>query len=176
MSHTSRVERSPHFTGVLAGIFAFLWWGCFPLYWDLLKKVPALEILAHRIFWSLFFAIIVLAVDRQLEAFGKILTNRRLLFRSFISALIISANWGMYILNAIESFVFTPSVTSFSILRSRRRADNTYTAHEEWGQRVSAGGQGKLGIERPLGASIFKRSVYVFLARLRLAYPAQCCL
>ena len=43
--------------GVLAGVGAYLLWGLFPLYWPLLEPAGAVEILAHRIAWSLVFLV-----------------------------------------------------------------------------------------------------------------------
>ncbi len=39
--------------GLLFGAAAYVMWGLFPLYWPLLRPAGALEILAHRIVWSL---------------------------------------------------------------------------------------------------------------------------
>ncbi|MBP3222836.1 MAG: hypothetical protein J6M18_02795 [Actinomycetaceae bacterium] len=37
--------------GLLAGLFCYVLWGCFPLYWKLLNDVNSFEIIAHRIIW-----------------------------------------------------------------------------------------------------------------------------
>lgn len=83
--------------GIALGAAAFFWWGCFPLYWSLLKAVPAVEILAHRVFWSLWFALIMLVIDRRMGRFIRLVTDRRIIARSLVSALFIGVNWGMYI-------------------------------------------------------------------------------
>ena len=38
--------------GTVAGVTAYLIWGMFPLYWPLLEPAGAVEILSHRIAWS----------------------------------------------------------------------------------------------------------------------------
>src|SRR4051794_38035778 len=49
-------------SGFLAGLAAYLLWGLFPLYWPLLEPAGAVEILAHRILWSIVAVVAVLAV------------------------------------------------------------------------------------------------------------------
>ena len=39
--------------GILAAISAYTLWGLLPIYWRVLENEPAIEILAHRIVWSL---------------------------------------------------------------------------------------------------------------------------
>ncbi len=90
-------SAAAHDRGVLLGAAAFLWWGCFPLYWSMLKSVSAVEILAHRVFWSLWFALIVLLIDRRIVHFFKLFKHRRIVLRSLVSALLISVNWVVYI-------------------------------------------------------------------------------
>lgn len=46
--------------GLAYGVAAYLLWGLFPLYWPLLKPASAIEILAHRMLWSLAFVVILL--------------------------------------------------------------------------------------------------------------------
>ena len=41
--------------GLAAAIGAYAMWGVFPLYWYLLKSVPALQIIAHRVIWCRIF-------------------------------------------------------------------------------------------------------------------------
>jgi chloramphenicol-sensitive protein RarD len=54
--------------GIWYGVAAYLLWGLFPLYWTLLEPAGALEILGHRIVWSLVFTAIIIAVRRQWQA------------------------------------------------------------------------------------------------------------
>ena len=51
--------------GILSGLGAYGLWGLFPLYWPLLEPAGALEILGHRIFWSLVtMGLLVMALGR----------------------------------------------------------------------------------------------------------------
>ena len=58
--------------GVLFGIAAYTMWGLFPLYWPLLKPSGAIEILAHRMAWSLVAVVVILAVRRHWAWFREI--------------------------------------------------------------------------------------------------------
>lgn len=77
-------------------LIAFLTWGVLPIYWKWLKMVPAWEILAHRIFWSFIFVVIILAYRKKLRL-KKWLTNAKALKTLTITALLIGSNWGVYI-------------------------------------------------------------------------------
>ena len=55
-------KKLPMRTGVVSAALAFLCWGLFPLYFHALGAVPPLEIMVHRVLWSLLFLAIVLSV------------------------------------------------------------------------------------------------------------------
>jgi chloramphenicol-sensitive protein RarD len=81
--------------GILYSLAAYGLWGVLPLYWPLLKPAAAIEILAHRILWSL--AVVGLPLARM-GGFGWLgrLGRRRLGLVS-LAALLIACNWGTYI-------------------------------------------------------------------------------
>ncbi|WP_432934272.1 EamA family transporter RarD [Microbispora sp. CA-135349] len=70
-------------------------WGLFPLYWPLLKPSGAVEILAHRMVWSLVVVITVLAVRRH-WSWIRTITRRQLILLA-LAAVTVSVNWGVYI-------------------------------------------------------------------------------
>nr|WP_240487131.1 EamA family transporter RarD [Actinomadura flavalba] len=81
--------------GMLAGAAAYGLWGLFPLYWPLLKPAGAVEILAHRILWSLVAVGVLLLVARN-WAWIRSLGWRRLGLLT-VASVTISINWGVYI-------------------------------------------------------------------------------
>ncbi|WP_433499316.1 EamA family transporter RarD [Sphaerimonospora sp. CA-214678] len=81
--------------GVLYGIAAYSIWGLFPLYWPLLKPAGAVEILAHRMVWSLAVVVAILAARRHWSWFRS-LTRRQFLLLT-VAAVTIALNWGVYI-------------------------------------------------------------------------------
>jgi rarD protein len=83
--------------GVLFGIVAYLLWGLFPLYWPLLKPAGAVEILAHRITWSLVVVIALLVIRRHWSWFRTLMRQPKKVGLLVLAAVIISLNWGTYI-------------------------------------------------------------------------------
>lgn len=86
-----------HRSGLLAAIGAFLFWGVFPLYLNLLAAVPALEILAHRILWCCVFVLGWIAVRGELGAIRAALANPGSRLRLAGSGVLISINWLTYV-------------------------------------------------------------------------------
>lgn len=83
--------------GMLYAALAFFCWGLFPLYFKVLKDIPALEIMTHRIVWSLIFLSIILAWRRQWAWIGQVLRQPRVLTGFVASAILLSSNWFVYI-------------------------------------------------------------------------------
>ncbi|MDQ0337473.1 chloramphenicol-sensitive protein RarD [Caldalkalibacillus uzonensis] len=87
--------------GAWYAIAAYAAWGLLPLYWKLLENIPALEILAHRIIWSFVFVALILAVSSKWPQLKKeclsICRNRKQSLALMSSAVVISANWLIYI-------------------------------------------------------------------------------
>lgn len=83
-------------TGILSAALAFLCWGLFPLYFHAIGEVPPVQILAHRMLWSLLFLVIVLLVRRQ-WAWLAVVRQRRVFFSFVASASLLSINWLIYI-------------------------------------------------------------------------------
>lgn len=81
--------------GLLAGLGAYLLWGFFPLYWPLLARAGAVEILAQRVVWSLVFALLGCLLLRR--RFWRGLTGRRAWASLLGAGVLISVNWGTYI-------------------------------------------------------------------------------
>src|SRR3954466_9218465 len=86
-----RVFRS----GFAAGLAAYLLWGLFPLYWPLLEPAGAVEILAHRIVWSMVVVAVLLAATQGFRWIRDLGRRRALLLG--LAAGLITLNWGGYI-------------------------------------------------------------------------------
>ncbi|HAV36509.1 MAG TPA: EamA family transporter RarD [Massilia sp.] len=99
-------------TGIFSAALAFLCWGLFPLYFHAVKEVPSMQILAHRMIWSLAFLLIVLALRRQWRWLEQVRQPR--VFWSFVaSALLLSANWLLYIWAVNNGHVIEASLGYF---------------------------------------------------------------
>ena len=83
--------------GIAYAALAFFCWGLFPLYFHALAAVAPMEILAHRMLWSLLFLVIVLTLRRQWRWLGQLRRQPRVIAHFVASALLLTANWGIYI-------------------------------------------------------------------------------
>lgn len=83
--------------GFIYGFTAYLIWGLFPLYWKLLDHSGAIELLAHRILWSLVTIVILVVVLRKFGQVKALLREPRRRWPLVAAAFLISANWGTYI-------------------------------------------------------------------------------
>ncbi|MBS2939608.1 EamA family transporter RarD [Nocardioides sp. J2M5] len=83
--------------GLLLGASAYTLWGVFPLYWTVLEPAGAVELLAHRILWSVLTMVLVLVVWRRVDAFRALLGQRRKVLLLAAAAVVITVNWGGYI-------------------------------------------------------------------------------
>ncbi|SCL57886.1 chloramphenicol-sensitive protein RarD [Micromonospora citrea] len=83
--------------GYLYGFGAYLLWGFFPLYLKLLRPAGPMEILAHRIVWSVVFVALLLAAARNVGFLRALLRRPRALAGIGAAAALIAVNWGTYI-------------------------------------------------------------------------------
>ena len=83
--------------GTIYGAAAYLLWGLFPLYWPLLEPAGAIEILAHRIVWSLVFVAVVLTVTRAWSWLPRMRHDPANVARLALAATVIAGNWAVYI-------------------------------------------------------------------------------
>lgn len=99
--------------GIGYGLAAYGLWGAVPLFWPLVAQAGSVEILAHRIVWSLLVMGIVVAVTHRGAAVRAVLSNRRQLTWLSIGAAFIAVNWGLYIWGVFEHRVVETSLGYF---------------------------------------------------------------
>lgn len=110
MSGKPRGERH---IGLLNGFAAYGMWGLVPLFWPLLKPAGAVEILAHRMVWSLVFVAVALVVIRRWAWAGELLRQPRKLALIIVAAAVITVNWGLYIWSVNSGHVVEASLGYF---------------------------------------------------------------
>src|SRR5829696_8061774 len=104
-------RMSAHRSGLAAGVGAYLLWGLFPLYWPLLEPAAPVEILAHRIAWSLVFVASLLALT---VGFGWVRgLGRRRAGLLTLAAVLVTINWGMFIYGVNSEQVVETSLGYF---------------------------------------------------------------
>jgi chloramphenicol-sensitive protein RarD len=77
--------------GILSTAAAFTMWGIFPLYLRLFQNIPALEILSHRVIWSILLVLVILAVRKQWSWLSKIAQQPRIALVFVASAAFLAA-------------------------------------------------------------------------------------
>ncbi len=99
--------------GILAAMSAYLLWGVFPIYWKALSAIPAMEILGHRVVWSLIVLIILLTVLRRWD-WVKLLKRNPGTVATFIgSGTILGLNWLIFIWAVNNNFIVEASLGYF---------------------------------------------------------------
>jgi chloramphenicol-sensitive protein RarD len=93
----ARATQAERRTGLVNGVAAYGLWGLLPLYFRLFPTVSSVEVVAHRIIWSVLFLAILLGAIRQLPALLTTLGQRRIVAALALSALLIAVNWLVFI-------------------------------------------------------------------------------
>jgi chloramphenicol-sensitive protein RarD len=83
--------------GLWIAIASFVLWGLMPLYWHLLKAVPSLQIVAHRVFWSTLLVVGWLLWKEGRGWLRAALARPRAAWMLGLSGLLIGFNWSLYI-------------------------------------------------------------------------------
>ena len=99
--------------GVLSGLGAYSLWGLFPLYFPLLEPAGGLEIVAHRVLWSLVFVGLLLTVRRNWSQVRALVTDGRRLLVLFGAAVLIAANWLVFVYGVNSGQVVETSLGYF---------------------------------------------------------------
>lgn len=82
-------------TGPLYAVLAYGSWGLLPVYWKFFSLASPIEVLSHRMLWSLVFLSLILTLQQRLPELRKL--PRRQVLGLLATALLLSANWGIFI-------------------------------------------------------------------------------
>ncbi|UYM03693.1 EamA family transporter RarD [Solicola gregarius] len=99
--------------GFVFGAAAYTIWGFFPLYFPLLEPAGPVEILSHRVIWSLALVAAVLTVLRKWRSLREVVRSPRRLGLLSLAAVFIAANWGVYIYGVNSGHVVETSLGYF---------------------------------------------------------------
>jgi chloramphenicol-sensitive protein RarD len=93
-----RTQQHSHSrTGFALGLAAYALWGVLPVYFKLIEVLPAVDIVAHRVVWSLPFLGALLALSRGWSKVQKALRQKRTLGILVVTAVLIGTNWLLYV-------------------------------------------------------------------------------
>jgi chloramphenicol-sensitive protein RarD len=96
--HRPGVDR----VGLGLGVGAYLLWGVLPLYFPLLEPAGAVEIIAHRVVWSLLFCLLALAATRGLGSLRAAVASRRTLATLAAAGALVATNWLVYVYGVLS--------------------------------------------------------------------------
>jgi chloramphenicol-sensitive protein RarD len=99
--------------GIVYALGAYVCWGVFPLYFMWLRRVPALELISHRIVWSCLMLCGVLLLTRQWSAFCASIPRPRVVRTYLAAAILIGINWGVFLWAIIANYVIEVSLGYF---------------------------------------------------------------
>ena len=99
--------------GLLAAAGSFVIWGCFPAYLKPLNHIDSLQVVSHRVAWACVLVVIWLILRGELWDLRKHFSNRAVLGRLLLSAVLITANWLGYVWGAAHGRVLEASLGYF---------------------------------------------------------------
>ena len=99
--------------GIAYALSAYIFWGLHPIYWKQLQTLPASEIVAHRIVWSLIFFLFVISLCRQWPGLIRKIRTNKTRWILYVPALLIGSNWAMYIWAVNAGFIIETSLGYF---------------------------------------------------------------
>lgn len=93
----SEMSRDDFRKGVAYGVAAYGMWGLVPIYFKALSGVPALEVLAHRIVWSVVLLVPMVLVRGQWPELRRVISSRKTLATLILTTVLIAVNWYLFI-------------------------------------------------------------------------------
>ena len=96
--------------GLLYGLLAYGLWGVLPIYFKQLGGVSSLDIVAHRVLWSLLFLLALLAVTRGWRQVEAAIRSRRTLVLLLVTSLLIAVNWLLYVYAVTSGHILAGSL------------------------------------------------------------------
>ncbi|MEJ6594886.1 EamA family transporter RarD [Parasphingorhabdus sp.] len=99
--------------GLIQALTACVCWGLLPVYFKLLQSVDALEIVAHRIIWSVPLLLIILYFRKSLPSLGSALMDRKMRWTMLASSCLIATNWLIYVWAVNENHILAASLGYF---------------------------------------------------------------
>ena len=99
--------------GFWYALAAYFAWGLLPIYWKLLSKVNAVQMIVHRVVWSFCILIIIVIITGQMRILISHLANKRVLLIYAFAAILIGVNWYMYVWAVNSNHIIETSLGYF---------------------------------------------------------------
>lgn len=95
-SATAAAQQDDTARGFMFALGAYVFWGVQPLFMKAVAHMPAAEVVAHRIFWAMPIAGVVLLLLGRTADLKRALRSPRTILMATITACLITVNWGIY--------------------------------------------------------------------------------
>lgn len=99
--------------GMLAGVGTYIIWGVVPIFFKQINTIPAGEVIAHRVMWSLLFMALYLFFTQGFATVKTVLRAPRQLIRIAIAALLVGTNWLIFVYGVNEGRILETSLGYF---------------------------------------------------------------
>jgi len=113
LASTASADAKRTRDGFLASVTAYLIWGLVPLYFKRLAEVPATEIIAHRVLWSLLLMTAFLGLGRGFADARGVIGNPRLMLRVTLAAALVMTNWLVFVYGVNANRILETSLGYF---------------------------------------------------------------
>lgn len=97
MSKPPLVANEDTSRGFAFALAAYLLWGFLPFYMKAVAHIPAIEVVAHRVIWSVPIAAVVLLLLGRTQDIRAAFKSPRTMGMAFITAALITVNWSIYV-------------------------------------------------------------------------------
>lgn len=108
-------SRDRESTGLILGALAYTIWGIAPLFWQLLVPAKPMEVLAHRVVWSVLLLLILVAWQGRMGHVRAALANPRTFRLLVIAAVLVGANWGLFIWATMSGYVLEAAMGYYTV-------------------------------------------------------------
>jgi len=99
--------------GIIYALSAYIFWGLHPIYWKQLQHVPSIEIVSHRIIWSLVFFSIIISSRKEWKGLLRKVKECENKWILFVPAILIGSNWALYIWAVNAGYIIETSLGYF---------------------------------------------------------------
>ena len=140
-AHHPTLSRS----GLAYGVAAYALWGVMPVYFKQIATVPAIDIVAHRILWSLIVLAVLLTVSRAWNEVQTAITQKRTMALLAVTSVLIGVNWMLYVYAINSGHILAGSLGYYlnplaNILLGRFILGERLTQRQWWAVGIAAAG------------------------------------
>lgn len=100
-------------SGIWLAVVAYTFWGVVPIFWKTLDSVPALELLAHRIVWSVPLLLVIIGARRHMSVVRDAIRRPDTIVTALAGGVLLSVNWGVFVWAVTSGHIVEASLGYF---------------------------------------------------------------